>query len=137
MLDQARCFGGTDYGLHYESATYQLRYAETLINLARHAPDRVPLLRQATAMLDTIDGPLPKRRLLGVRTAQAQAAVGLGAYERAAVYANEAVSVGNDMATTTHLPAMTGVYHTLRQTRYANEPLTTKVGLTLWRFHQS
>lgn len=134
LLDRARQFGGTDYGLHYDPATYQLRYAETLINLARHAPDRSQLLRQATAMLDTIDGPLPKRRLLGVRTAQAQTAAGLGAYERAAVYANEAVNLGNDMATTTYLPAVTGVYHTLRQTRYANEPLTTKLGLTLLRF---
>lgn len=136
LLDQAVHFGGADYGLHYDTATYALRHAETLINVAQHARDRHQLLHQAKALLDAIGGPLPKLRLVGVRTAQAQVAMGIGEYELAAVYANEAVSVGIEIAITTHLPAIARVYHTLRQTTYANEPLTAKLGLALLQRNQ-
>jgi transcriptional regulator with XRE-family HTH domain len=136
LLEQAVHFGGANYGLHYDATTYALRQAETLINLAQHAVDRRQLLGQAKALLDGIDGPLSKLRLVGVRTAQAQVAVGVGEYELAAVCANEAVSVGKEIATTTHLPAITLVYHALRQTTYANEPLTARLGLSLFQLHQ-
>jgi hypothetical protein len=136
LLDQALHFGGTDYGLNYDPATYSLRSAETLINLAQNALDRPQLLRQAKAMLDAIRGPLPKLRLVGVRTAQAQVAIGVGEYELAAVCANEAVSVGIEIATTTHLPAVVEVYHALRQTSYTNEPLTARLGLSLLQLNQ-
>lgn len=136
LLEQAVHFGGADYGLHYDAITYTLRHAETLINLAQHAADRRQLLSQAKALLDSIDGPLSKLRLVGIRTAQAQVAVGTGEYELAAVCANEAVSVGKEIATMTHLPAITLVYHALRQTTYANEPLAARLGLSLFQLHQ-
>lgn len=133
LLEQAVSFGGNEYGLHYDVATYTLRHAETLLNLVQQASDQKPLLLQARALLESIAGPLSPLRLVGVRVAQAQVALGLGDYEQAAIHANEALAVGNELFLAIHLPTIQKVYRTLCQTSYANEPLTAKLGLALLR----
>jgi transcriptional regulator with XRE-family HTH domain len=133
LLDRARPFPMDQYGFNLDQTCLDLRAGQALVNLAQNAPDRSRLLRQAESRFAQIDlattGP---RRVLLVKLGQAQIALGLREYERAAALAIEAFPLLKQIQSVLYLPQFVEIYWMLQRSSFASSPQVAHLGLLLF-----